>query len=79
MFLSLNDEEVANSSKIPNSRLECTNHTLFQTKIVETNILFQTKTTEKKHTLWRGTYLYSLNKGLPPGGEKRVADYEFCC
>ena len=34
MVLPPNDEEVANSSKknIPNSRLECTNHTLFQTK-----------------------------------------------
>ena len=50
MVLSPNDEELANSSKkkkTPNSRLECTNHTLFQTKMVETNILFQTKTTEK--------------------------------
>ena len=28
------------------------------------------------HTLWRGTYLYSLYKGLPSRGEKRVADYE---
>ena len=44
MFLSLNDEEVANSSKIPNSRLECTNHTLFQTKMVEIDTLFQTNT-----------------------------------
>ena len=41
-----NDEEVANSSKknIPNSRLEGTNHTLFQTKMVEIDTLFQTKT-----------------------------------
>ena len=36
MVLSPNDEEVANSTKnIPNSRLECTNHTLFQSKMVE--------------------------------------------
>ena len=35
MILSLNDEEVASPKKIPNSRLECTNHTLFQTKMVE--------------------------------------------
>ena len=33
----------------------------------------------KKHTLWHGTYLYSLYKGLPLGGEKRVADYESRC
>ena len=32
---------------IPNSRLECTNHTLFQTKMVEIDTLFQTKTAEK--------------------------------
>ena len=38
MVLSPNDEEVANSSKkIPNSRLEGTNHTLFQTKMVDSN------------------------------------------
>ena len=41
----------------------------------------------KTHTLWRRTYLYSLYKGVspppphprPPGGEKRVADYESHC
>ena len=33
---------------IPNSRLECTNHTLFQTKRVEIDTLFQTKTVKKK-------------------------------
>ena len=32
---------------IPNSRLECKNHTLFQTKMVEIDTLFQTKTAEK--------------------------------
>ena len=37
-----NDEEVANAPKnIPNSRLECTNHTLFQTKMVDIDALFQ--------------------------------------
>ena len=66
MVLSPNDEEVANSSKnIPNSRLEGTNHTLFQTKMVEIDTLSQTETAKKK-TFWRGTYLYSLYKGLPP-------------
>ena len=49
---------------IPNSTLEGTNHTLFQTKIVEIDILFQTKRA-KKRAFWRGTYLYSLYKGLP--------------
>ena len=33
--------------------------------MVEIDSLFQTKTA-KKDTLWHGTYLYSLNKGLPP-------------
>ena len=43
-----NDEEVANAPKnIPNSRLECTNHTLFQTKMVEIDTQFQTKTAKK--------------------------------
>ena len=36
------------------------------------------KQRKKKHTLCRGTYLYSRHKGLPPPppprGEKRVAD-----
>ena len=32
---------------IANSRLECTNHTLFQTKMVEIDTLFQTKTAKK--------------------------------
>ena len=36
MVLLPNDKEVANSSKnIPNSRLECTNHPLFQTKMAK--------------------------------------------
>ena len=82
MALSPNDEEVANSSKnIPNSRLEGTKHTLFQTKLAEIDTLFQTKTAKKK-TFSHGTYLYSLYKGLPPpprGGVKRVADYESRC
>ena len=63
---------------ISNSNLECTNHTLFQTKMVEIDTLFQTKTAEN-HTLWRRTYPYSLYKGLAPRGEKLVADYESQC
>ena len=53
MVLSPNDEEVANSCKknIPNSRLECTNHSLLQTKIVEIDTLLQTKTAEKPYPL----------------------------
>ena len=77
MVLLPNDEEVANFSK------KHTCHTLFQTTMVETDTLFQTKTAKKNHTLWRGTYLYSRYKGLPPpptgGGEKRFADHESRC
>ena len=48
MVLLPNDEEVANSSKKhTHSRLECTNHTLFKTKMVEIDTLFQTKTAKK--------------------------------
>ena len=57
---------------MPNSRLECTNHTLIQTKIIEIDTLFQTKTAKKKHILWRGTYLYSLYKGLRSGAENAL-------
>ena len=46
--------------------------------MVEIDTLFQTKTAEN-HTLWRRTYPYSLYKGLPPRGEKLVADYESQC
>ena len=54
MILSPNDEEVANSkSNIPNSRLACTNHTLFQTKMVEIDTLLQTQMFEKLYTLTR--------------------------
>ena len=47
----------------PDSRLEYTNHTLFQTKIVKIDTLSQTKNAKKKKTLWRRTYLYSLYEG----------------
>ena len=78
MVLLPNDEEVANSSKKHTQfkTIERTNHTLFQTKMVEIDSLFQTKTA-KKDTLWHGTYLYSLNKGLPSRGQK--GDYESGC
>ena len=47
--------------------------------MVEIDTLFQTKTAEKPYPFKRGTYLYSLYKGLPTRGEKRVADYESRC
>ena len=83
MVLSPNDEEVANSSKnIPNSRLECTNHTLFQTKMVEIDTLFQTKTAKKTIPFGAAhTYIAYVRDYPPPPlrGEKRVADYESHC
>ena len=39
-----NDEEVASFKKHAQSRLKCTNHTLFQTKLAKIDTLFQTKT-----------------------------------
>ena len=47
---------------IPNSRLKCTNRTLFQTKMVEIDPYFRPKRL-KNHNLWHGTFLYSLYKG----------------
>ena len=40
---------------------------------------FKPKRLKKKQTLWRGTDLYSLYKGLSPRGEKLFADYESRC
>ena len=73
MVLSPNDEEVANSSKnIPNSRLECTNHTLFQTKMVEIDTLFQTKTA-KKTILFGAAHTYiAYVRDYPPPGVKNA-------
>ena len=64
MVLSPNDEEVANSSKnIPNSKLECTKHTLLQTKTAEKNIPFGAALTHI-------AYIRDSARD-----EKRVADY----
>ena len=77
MVLSRNDEEVANSSK---------KHTQFKTRVHKPYPISDQKgrnwypifkpTWLKYHTLLRRTYLYSLYEGVPPLGEKRVADYE---
>ena len=75
MVLSPNDEEVANSSK---------KHTQFKTRVHEPytisdqNGRIQTKTTKKtiKPFCVAHTYIASIIKGLPPRGEKHVADYE---
>jgi len=41
------------------------NHTRFQTKMGKVYTHFQTKEAQN-HTLWGGTYLYGLNKVVPP-------------
>ena len=53
MVLSPNDEEVASSNKTYYriQDLECTNCTLFQTKLVEIDTLFKTKTAKKPYPL----------------------------
>ena len=81
MVLSPNDKEVASSSK---------KQAQFKTRVHKPYPIsdqngrnwnpISDQNGYKKHTLLRGTYLYSLYKGLPPpppnSGEKRVADYE---
>ena len=77
MVLLPNDEEVANSSK---------KHTQFKTRVHKPYPFsdqngrnwypISDQNSLKKHTLWRGTYLYSLYKGLPspspPPGAKNA-------
>ena len=80
MVLSPNDEEVANSSK---------KHTQFKTRVHKPYPIsdqngrnwypISDQNGWKKHTLWHGTYLYRVYKGLPPWGEKCVAVYESRC
>ena len=48
---------------VPNSRLEGTNHTLFQTKMVEIDTLFQTKTAH--------AYIAYI-KDYPPGAKNAL-------
>ena len=62
---------------IPNSRLECTNHTLFQTKMVEIDTLFQTKTAEKPLIPFGAahshiTYTREYPPPSPPGAENAL-------
>ena len=79
MVLSANDEEVASSKKnIPNSRLECTNHTLFKTKMVETDTLFQTKRA-KKTIPFGAAHTYIAYIRDYPRAEKSIEDYEPRC
>ena len=78
MFLSPNDEEVANYSK-KNLIQDYSAKTIpyFRPKWSKLIPYFRPKRL-KNHTLWRRTYLYRLHKGLAQG-KKRVADYESRC
>ena len=72
MVLSPNDEEVANSFK---------KHTQFKTRRHKPYpVSYQngrnwypiSNQNGWKKTFWRGTYLYSLHKGLPPGAKNAL-------
>ena len=56
---------------IPNSRLECTNHILFQTKTVEIDTLFQTKTAEKNIPFGAAHTHIAYIRDYPPGRKTR--------
>ena len=64
MVLSPNDEEVASSKKHTQFKTSMYKpYPIFQTKMVEIDTLFQTKTAKKTYCR---TYLYSRYKGVPP-------------
>ena len=67
MVLSQNDEEVANSSK-KHTKFKSRRHKPYPISDENGRIdtLFQNKTAQKKHTLWHGTYLYRLYRGISP-------------
>ena len=55
---------------IPNSRLECNNHTPFQTEMVEIDTLFQTKTAEKNIPFGAAhTHISYIRDSARSGGE----------
>ena len=75
MVWSPNDEEVTNPLKyIPNSRLESTNHTLFQNNLVEIDTLFQTKTAKENIPFGAAHTYISYIRDYPPssGGAKNA-------
>ena len=56
---------------MPNSRLECTNYTLFQTKMVEIDTLSQTKTAEKNILFGAAHTHIAYIRDYPPGRKTR--------
>ena len=73
MVLSQNDEEVANSSK-KHTKFKSRRHKPYPISDENGRIdtLFQNKTAQKKHTLWHGTYLYRLYRGISPPRAKNA-------
>ena len=71
MVLSLNDEEVANSSK---------NHTQFKTRLQQPYPISDQNGSKNIPFGAAHTYIVHIRDYLPPaGGEKSVADYESRC
>ena len=80
MVLSPNDEELASSKKTyPIQDQSAQTIPFFRPQWSKLIPFFRQKRL-KNHTLWSGTYLYSLYKEEPPGGGgEGVADYESRC
>ena len=71
MVLSPNDEEVANSSK-KQTQLKTRRHKPYPVSDQNGRNWYPNSNQNGwKKTFWRGTYLYSLYKGLPPGWKTR--------
>ena len=59
---------------IPNSRLECTNHSLFQNKMIEIDTLLQTKTATKNIAFGAAyTYIAYIRDHPPPPPRAKIA------
>ena len=59
---------IETTNTLIHNRSSLVNHTRFQRKMGKIFSRFQTKTAQKPATLWGGTYLYRLYKGVPPPG-----------
>ena len=57
---------IETTNTLIHNRSSLVNHTRFQRKMSKIFSRFQTKTAQKPATLWGGTYLYRLYKGVPP-------------
>ena len=59
-------------TKFTRSRSSLENHTRFQTKMGKMYTRFQAK----NHTLWGGTYLYGLYKGVSPSPGDQTPSFQ---